>query len=56
MMHIAAPRLDDGQRLEQRACFAFADIEYEGLTLDTKAWLQLASDSSSKDSTEHSES
>ena len=47
-MHIAHQGLTMTNDLEQRACLAFADIEYEGLSLDKEAWLQLASDSAQK--------
>lgn len=48
MMHVAHQGLTMTNDLEQRACLAFADIEYEGIGLDKEAWLQLASDSAQK--------
>lgn len=48
MMHVAHQGLTMVNDLEQRAVLAFADIEYEGITLDQDAWLKLAADSGQK--------
>lgn len=46
--HLKQSNLMQCAKLENAACLAFGDIEYEGMLVDREAWLKLANKASSK--------